>query len=92
MNAFSKFLILLFITFTYGVIYSTMEDKHFNFTSKIDPYYFSFTTATSVGYGDISPKTTKSKLIVMSQQLLILTGETILMVEFMKQYIKKKIY
>jgi voltage-gated potassium channel len=49
-----------------------MKPSEFGFTSLIDPFYFSFTTMSSVGYGDFSPKTTRAKLVVMSQQVLLL--------------------
>jgi voltage-gated potassium channel len=49
-----------------------MKPEEFGFTSLIDPFYFSFTTMSSVGYGDFSPKTNRAKVVVMSQQTLIL--------------------
>jgi len=62
----------IFISLMYGLIYATMKPSEFGFTSLIDPFYFSFTTMSSVGYGDFSPKTTRAKLVVMSQQVLLL--------------------
>jgi len=62
----------IFISLMYGLIYATMKPGEFGFTSLIDPFYFSFTTMSSVGYGDFSPKTTRAKLVVMSQQALLL--------------------
>ena len=70
-----EFILIILITFIYGFIYSRMSNKHFEFKEKIDPYYFSFTTMSTVGYGDFSPKTMKSKLLVMSQQCLLLVSE-----------------
>ena len=64
---------ILAITLVYGLLYSQMGLESFNFKSPLDPYYFSFTTMSSVGYGDISPKTDMAKLVVMSQQFLIMT-------------------
>jgi hypothetical protein len=49
-----------------------MKPEEFGFTSLIDPFYFSFTTMSSVGYGDFSPKTNRAKVVVMSQQTLLL--------------------
>jgi len=63
---------LLIITLLYGLIYSSIPPEEFGFKSAIDPLYFSFTTMSTVGYGDISPKTDRAKLIVMSQQTAIL--------------------
>jgi voltage-gated potassium channel len=49
-----------------------MSPDSFGFKSPLDPFYFSFTTMSSVGYGDISPKTDMAKLMVMSQQIVML--------------------
>ena len=40
------------------------------------PFYFSFTTMSSVGYGDYSPQTRIAKMLVMSQQFLLI-GEVV---------------
>lgn len=68
----SRILSLLIITLLYGLIYSYIPVEEFGFKSALDPFYFSFTTMSTVGYGDISPKTDRAKLIVMSQQTAIL--------------------
>jgi voltage-gated potassium channel len=44
--------------------------------SVVDPFYFSFTTMSSVGYGDYSPQTRFAKAVVMSQQFMLI-GEII---------------
>ena len=62
----------IFITLMYGLLYSVMKPEEFGFTELIDPFYFSFTTMSSVGYGDFSPKTVRAKLVAMSQQALLL--------------------
>jgi len=47
------------------------DDDHI--LSKIfNRFYFSMTTSTTVGYGDISPKSTKAKCVVMLHFLFIL--------------------
>lgn len=79
---FVEFGILLFVSFVYGIIYSVMNPTDFGFKDKIDPYYFSFTTMSTVGYGDFGPKTRHAKLLVMSQQLLLLTGEITLLFKY----------
>lgn len=61
------------IVVMYGLLYSMMNPEDFGFKNLIDPYYFSFTTLSSVGYGDFSPKTDLAKVIVMSQQAIMLT-------------------
>ena len=63
---------VIVITLMYGLLYATLKPVDFGFTSLIDPFYFSFTTMSSVGYGEFAPKTTRAKLLVMSQQALIL--------------------
>jgi hypothetical protein len=60
------------IAIIYGFIYSSMSSEHFEFKNRIDPYYFSFSTISSVGYGDFTPKTNTAKLLVMSQQALLM--------------------
>lgn len=64
---------ILLITLLYGIIYAMKPDMY-GFKSPLDPFYFSFTTMSSVGYGDFSPKTDLAKMIVMSQQIFILVG------------------
>ena len=64
---------ILAITLVYGLLYSQLGPESFEYKSPLDPLYFSFTTMSSVGYGDISPKTDMAKLVVMSQQFLIMT-------------------
>jgi|TARA_B110000459_G_scaffold91619_1_gene102460 voltage-gated potassium channel len=63
---------VLIITILYGLLYAMMKPEEFGFTALIDPFYFSFTTMSSVGYGDFSPKTNRAKAVVMSQQALLL--------------------
>ncbi len=80
LEAFSKMFILAGITAFFGfiyMVYDKMNPNAFGFPrgkkkSLLDPFYFSFTTMSSVGYGDFSPKTNRAKVVVMSQQTLIL--------------------
>ena len=68
----------LVIVVFYAIIYQQLKSGHFNGLDKnssfMDCLYFSCTTYSSVGYGDISPTSNIAKLIVMSQQLLLLVG------------------
>ena len=53
-----------------------MNPKSFGFKTMLDPFYFSFTTMSTVGYGDYSPKTDMAKMLVMVHQGLLI-GEII---------------
>jgi voltage-gated potassium channel len=48
-----------------------MDPEEFGFKTALDPYYFSFTTMSSVGYGDFSPITGRAKMLAMTQQVFI---------------------
>lgn len=85
---FEDFIILLVVTVVYGLAYEHMDANDFGFKSKIDPYYFAFTTMSSVGYGDFSPKTDNAKLVVMSQQVIILMGELYLSMKYLGSVIR----
>jgi hypothetical protein len=71
-----QFLPILVITLIYGLVYASINRINpdaFGFNdSVVDPFYFSFTTMSSVGYGDYSPKTRFAKAVVMSQQFVLL--------------------
>ena len=61
----AKVLTILLITLVYGLIYASIhkaDPTAFGFEDGLfDPFYFSFTTMSSVGYGDYSPKTRIAK-------------------------------
>lgn len=62
------FIGMIVCLFIYGIIYSVLGNAHLNnFTSYIDGFYFSMTTLSTVGFGDITPKTSLAKIIIMSQ-------------------------
>ena len=71
MTPIDKFKLVITVALLYGYIYSLMDPEEFGFKSALDPYYFSFTTMSSVGYGDFSPKTERAKMLVMTQQAFI---------------------
>ena len=68
----------LFLFAFFTVIYWCMDfKKHFNFPATTDPHnfvdtlYFSAVTHTSTGFGDITPKTSPAKLLVLSHALVV---------------------
>jgi voltage-gated potassium channel len=67
-----KFLLLLLVMIILGAyIISVFDHKHF-----ADSLYLSFITATTVGYGDITPVSYASKLVAVILGLIgiVLTG------------------
>lgn len=64
---------LLFITFffIYWVLFKLDKEEHFTFdktynmTSFVDVMYFTITTQSTIGYGDISPRSKVAKIIMM---------------------------
>ena len=62
-----------------------MKPSEFGFKDKIDPIYFSFTTMSTVGYGDLSPKTRRAKMVVMSQQFFLLISEIAIILKLLKK-------
>ena len=72
-------LIHILVTFIFASIYYYMRgDDNFNGLDKnsefIDSLYFSLTTTSTVGYGDISPKSRVAKVLVMVHQTIVLAG------------------
>ena len=67
-----KIVAFLATTIVYGIIYMKADPNAFGFGSWIDPFYFSFTTMSTVGYGDFGPQTDVAKMAVMSHQFLLI--------------------
>lgn len=65
------FRLVITVTLLYGFLYSMLDPEEFGFKTALDPYYFSFTTMSSVGYGDFSPNTERAKILAMTQQAFI---------------------
>jgi hypothetical protein len=78
---FLVFHVALTLSFTF-VYYRLSQDeftRHFNGIKRnddafINSLYFSFTTFSTVGYGDISPKSRTAKMLVMLHQILVLSN------------------
>jgi voltage-gated potassium channel len=64
----------ILIAIIYGLMYSMMRPEEFGFKGLLDPFYFSFTTMSTVGYGDFTPKTDRAKALVMTQHAVIIVG------------------
>ena len=76
-DTFYKFVPIIGIIIAYGLLYTLyfkINPDSFNFEEDciIDPFYFSTTTLSSVGYGDLRPRNSIAKGMVMSQQLIII--------------------
>lgn len=46
---------------------SKNDHKHFGFNEPLDAYYYVLVTNSTIGYGEITPKTRLAKSLVMSQ-------------------------
>ena len=66
---------IIFINFPYTHWNGITEENDEILADRIvDRIYFIFTTMSTAGYGDISPKTRVLKLITMSLQLFMIIG------------------
>tara|TARA_B100001287_G_C22673986_1_gene526719 strand:- start:1088 stop:1666 length:579 start_codon:yes stop_codon:yes gene_type:complete len=65
------------VIFVFSIIYFILGDKEnwngiTDDSNLFDFFYFSFTTMTTIGYGDVSPNVVKTKVICICQQLIVL--------------------
>ena len=81
MFKYKEGVILLFtnvmIIFMFSIVYYCLgNEENWNGIDKnstlFDFFYFSFTTMTTIGYGDVSPNVTETKIICIFQQLIVL--------------------
>ncbi len=62
----------IFFIFLYATIYYILGENHMSRKlSFIDSVYFSATTFTTVGYGDIYPDSDFAKIICITQQIIL---------------------
>jgi len=77
MNSFYKLMSFnLVVIFVYAIIYQQIKTQFYGLdddSSFIDCLYFSFSIQSTVGFGDLGPKTKIAKIIVMSQQLILIS-------------------
>ena len=67
----SLLLIHLGVIYIFANFYKNLGKKHFNgISTEFDYFYFASTIQSTVGFGDITPKTTDAKKYVMVQQLI----------------------
>lgn len=67
--------IVLLVIFIYSGIYYTYKEELTNMDENstfLDCLYFSSVTTVAVGYGDVTPKTQRTKLIVISHTFFVL--------------------
>jgi hypothetical protein len=76
-TAFAAFLV--YATEESDFAYSSPPDKGNRF---FDMFYFALSTATTVGYGDIAPKTKRARLYTTIFQLILFGGVISLLFDF----------
>jgi len=72
-----NFIAILIFTLIYFTL-SKADEEQFNGLDKtstfLDHLYFAFTVQSTVGFGDIYPKSPVAKMVVMTQQSLLILG------------------
>ena len=72
----TKLILHLIVYVTFTIIYSNLPDDDFIINSDLSKQYnrlyFSAITHTTIGYGDISPKSSRCKLITMIHAFIVL--------------------
>lgn len=61
----SNVLVVMAFAEMYWVLDQDDSEEHFGFEGLIDAYYFSAVTSSSVGYGDVLPKSKKAKVLTV---------------------------
>ena len=76
-NGIGIFLSNIALITSFATIYSLfLNESHWNGldhnSTWFDCFYFSFTTMTTIGFGDISPKSQAAKIVCIFQQVIVL--------------------
>jgi hypothetical protein len=78
---FYPYVFVIITILAYTIVLSFFDNSHFNgihdieqslFTKIFNRFYLITTTFSTVGYGDISPKSKTTKSIIISLQLLMI--------------------
>ena len=73
----TKLMLHLIVYITFTIIYSNLPDDDFiinnDLSKQYNRLYFSAITHTTIGYGDILPKTPRCKLITMLHAFIVLS-------------------
>lgn len=61
----SNLIVLVVFAELYWQLDQDDDEQHFGFASVVDAYYFSTVTSSSVGFGDILPKSNRAKMLTI---------------------------
>lgn len=95
-RSYRRSMLLLFhnyieIVLCFGVIYARNNYLNKPFGHWFDPFYFSFITSSSIGYGDFFPVTPMGKFLVSSQSIIFLSF-IVLFINFFSNKVENKGY
>ena len=71
---FSIFFLLYWILYKFNKEYHFTFDKSYNLNSALDVAYFTVVTQTTIGYGDIIPRSQFAKLIMIIHMGVTIIG------------------
>merc|ERR1711941_164222 len=80
----NNLILFIIVSFLFGLYIYYYEDKNF-----IDTIYYLFTTATTVGYGDISPQTDFGKILSIFYMIISISLLGVIIGIFTEQFIAK---
>ncbi len=95
-SSYRRSMLLLFfnyieIIFAYAFIYSKGDYLNMPLKEWYDPIYFSFTTISTIGFGDYYPTTGMGKFLVCTQSLIFLTF-VVLFINFISGKVESRGY